>query len=399
MSENKKSTEPTREEIIDGLVLPLGSRSAPFALIGEEANFGPEDWAWLFLSMNREYADAFHERVQTKVNLYTGDDFQDPIGEDIWYDTDETCATRFGLAAWLNPSAPALPRFREKDDSWFFPLKRPIVEDYRRKEVSDRKYVRVGPTYSRQLDRYRHMVANETTYGYRRPLNIPTEPQSPGNTLGITWVAVDCSIPPEGQLSALRTQAFANRERLRDHGWTTNDDSNGASVVEISESDAFEHLHFRRSAGSTAQVTDLAAVWRAVQIDALGPIVSQMEFLAKRLGEIHEKLLLDGFAAPPPFRRFRNTLPSVKGDDGVPKNGGSYFKALLVIAELAMWGNDASKIAQLTGIIDENKRYRYSWQKQFHEDIDRYMDEARHMIDGGYRLLIHAQKPNASELD
>lgn len=379
--------------------MPLGPEAMPFALIGNETNLGPEDWAWLFLSMSDKYADAFHEHVQNNGDLYRGSDLEDVVGDCVWSDHDSRCAMQFGLAAWVSPSTPALPKLRNKDDSWFFPLKRPIAEDYRRKEVSDKKYVRVGPTYSRQLDKYPHLVANETTFGYRRPLNFPTGPQSPNDMLGITWAAIDCSIPPEGQVSALRALAVANRERLMDHGWKTNDDFDSVSVTDVSDSDAFEHLHFRKSAGARGKVTDLTTVWRAAQIDALGPIVSQTAFLAKRLGAIYQNLVLDGFAEPPPFRRFKNALPSMKDRDDEFRHGGSYVKALFVIAELVKWGHDANDIAQITGIVDENKRYQNNWQKQFHEDIERYMSEAQQMIEGGYRLLIHAQKPTPSELD
>lgn len=398
MSESKQLSDEARKDVLDELLLPLGPDAMPFALVGDEQNFHPEDWAWLFLSMNQEYRDAYYsEHAESNNGPNLASDLVEPDRGEIKPDHDGSCARRFGLAAWLNPSTKALPKLKNKEDSWFFPLKRPIAEDYRRKEVSDRKYVRVGPTYSPQLDKYPHLVANEASFGYRRPLSLPTGLQSANDTWGITWVAIDCSIPPDGQVSALRTLAFANRERLMDNGWKTNDEFRDVSVIDIAESDVFEHMHFKRSAGATNMVTDSTIVWRAVQIDSLGPIVRQIAFLLKTLGEAHQSLVDQGLAKPQPFRRFKNNLPPMKDQDREYLHGGSYLKALFVIAELAEWRHDANKIAQLTGIISGNDRYLNNWRQQFHGDIDAYITEAGRMIDSGYRFLIHAQKPNVSD--
>lgn len=397
MSESKQLSNEARKEVLDGLLLPLGPDAMPFALVGDEQTFRPEDWAWLFLSMNQEYWDAYAEHAEGNDGPNLASDLVEPDKCEIKPDHDGSCARRFGLAAWLNPRTTALPKLKNKKDSWFFPLKRLIAEDYRRKEVSDKKYVRTGPLYSRQLDKYPHLVTNEASFGYRRPLNLPTGLQSATDTWGITWAAIDCSIPPDGQVSALRTLAIANREHLMDNGWKTNDEFRDVSMTDIAESDVFEHMHFKRSAGATNMVTDSMAVWRAVQIDALGPIVRQIAFLLKTLGEVHQSLVDQGLAKPQPFRRFKNSLTPMKDRDGESRHGGSYLKALFVIAELAKWRHDAKKIAQLTGIISGNDRYLNNWRQQFHEDIDTYIAEAGRMIDGGYRFLIHAQKPNVSD--
>lgn len=397
MSEPKRLSDEARKDVLDGLLLPLGPDAMPFALVGDEQNFRPEDWAWLFLSMNQEYQDAYAEHAECNDDPNLANELVDPNKGEIKPDYDGSCARRFGLAAWLNPGTKALPKLKNKEDSWFFQLKRPIAEDYRRKEVSDRKYVRVGPTYSPQLDKYPYLIANEAPFGYRRPLNLPMSSQSASDTWGITWVAIDCSIPPDGQVSALRTLAFENRERLMDNGWKTNDEFRDVSVIDIAESDVFEHMHFKRSAGATNMVTDSTVVWRAVQIDSLGPIVSQIALLLKTLGEVHQSLVDQGLAKQQPFRRFKNSLMPMKDRDGESRHGGSYLKALFVIAELAKWQHDAKKIAQLTGIISGNGQYLNNWRQQFDENIDTYIDEATRMIDGSYRFLIHAQKPNTSD--
>jgi hypothetical protein len=401
MSEEKKLEGQDLSEIAEELLLPLGSKAMPFALSDRERAFGPEDWAWLFLSMNEKYAEAFEEHVQKcDVNNrgpHCGSEFAEEVGNKVWLDYDGQCASQFGIAAWLRPTTDTLPRLYSKDDSWFFPLKRPIAEDYRRSEVSEKKYFRSGPIYSRQLDKYPHLVANETTFGYRRPLNTPAAQQSPDEAFGIIWVAVDCSVPPEGQLSALRALATANREHLMAFGRKTNDYLDSFSVEDTFDSDAFKHLLFKKAVGATATLQDPTIVWRAVQIDALGPIVKQTEKLTSTLRTVHHDLVRKGLAVSSHSLRFQNALPSVKDRDGELRNGGSYLKALLVIAELARWGHNANNIARITGVVGGNHRYRYNWQKQFHENIEKYIDEALHMVEGGYRLLVHAQKPTSFE--
>lgn len=112
-----------------------------------------------------------------------------------------------------------LPRFEEESDSWFFPLMRPVSEDYRRTEVSTIPYERARSRDLRGLDTYPHIFANEAQFGYRVPpfvpspvLKLPSIPRKPysqyieapfpfdASTLGLVWVAVDCSIPPAGQV-------------------------------------------------------------------------------------------------------------------------------------------------------------------------------------------------------
>ena len=46
------------ESVRGGLTLPLLAGDEPFGL-SEAEYFTPDDWAWLFLSMNRDYAKAF----------------------------------------------------------------------------------------------------------------------------------------------------------------------------------------------------------------------------------------------------------------------------------------------------------------------------------------------------
>ena len=375
-----------------GLLLPLGPDIAPFELIGDEPNLGPDDWAWIFLSMNDDYRDAYDEHV--------GDEDLDLTIElagqhitGIKRDSDGTCAARFGLAAWVPPSLPNLPKFANSGDSWFFPLKRPVSEDYRRKEVSSVPYVRTWAPHAPKVDRYPYIFANETLFGYRRPRHVPLPDGSLTSTWSIIWVAIDCSIPPAGQILALSSQAWALREKLKSD-WPENDASDEFGVINIAGSDAFDHMHFNRASGATSAVVDLKNVWRAVQIDALGPIVTQLDFLFKALNEIHRDLIAKGLATTPPYERFKNSLPRTEDSDGSSRSGGNYLKALVILAELSKWGHDTRRISQITIGPSVGNRYSHKWKRLFEESIEDYIAQADQMIHGGYRLLIHTQRPN-----
>lgn len=392
-----RSTEVARQEINGALSLSLVDGPQPFALVGDEMKFGSDDWAWMFLSMNAEYRAAYEKQSHSLDPLLAGDIDPNAICG-IRADHDGSCALRFGLAAWLSPSSARLPKLSNENDSWFFPLKRPICEDYRRKEVSDANYIRRGPPYSRQLDRFPHLVANESTFGYRRPINIRSVPRTIDGTFNIIWVAIDCSVPPNGQVAGLRALALTNRRALMQNGWVTHDTSNGCSVLEVEKSEVFEHLRFKKAVGATNKVKDAGVLWRAVQLDVLAPITTQVDILLEMLSHVNQVLIAQGLAESPPFNRLKNVLPVVKDSDGESRHGGNYLKALHIIAELTEWGHDANKIAELTGVASETGRHLNRWRRQFHENLEKYTDQANLMVAGGYRSLVQAQKLEASEI-
>lgn len=389
-----QTVDEVTRNVLAALSLPLSAGPQPFSLVGDEAKFTSEDWAWLFLSMSSEYRDAYAARTLQDAESKVNQEISKLNNDEVKEDHDGSCASRFGLAARLNPSTERLPKLSHEQDSWFFPLIRPIAEDYRRREVSEKKYIRTGPVFARHLDKYPHLIANETTFGYRRPLILPSTPQYADDSVSITWVAIDCSIPPEGQITGLKALALANRGALIQIGRKTNKRFDRVSIEEVTKIEVFEHMRFKKSAGAVDQSGNLEVLWRAVQIDALGPIVSQTTLLQKTLSEVHATLVAGKLAKSPPFLRFKNTLNSTEDNDGVYRNGGSYLKALHVIAELTQWGHDANSIARITAINAEHGRHLHSWRHHFHEDLEKYIEEAQTMIDGGYKLLVHAQKPD-----
>jgi hypothetical protein len=408
MRKHPQFSEEAIEDARASLLLPLASEAMPFALVGDECNFGPDDWAWIFLSMDEGYRDAYQDRIES---LGAEDDKVGGADQgisqhlldrsnsiDVRADLDGSCRSRFGLAAWLSPTVSTLPHLKNKQDSWFFPLNCPISEDYRRKEVSNKVYVRTGPLYLSHIDKYPHLVVGETPFGYKPAATAPSRAQVRHADWALTWVAIDCSVPPDGQVSALKTLALMNRKHLVDFGYKTYDEMDEKAfqdaVVATANSDAFGHMHFRRAGGATKLAADISRLWWAVCVDALGPIGIQTDRILKTLKAEHEILLGQQLAEPPQFRRFKNTLPSAKDRDDQPRYGGSYLKALCVIAELSAWGWTANQIAKIVGVCDENNHHKNNWRKQFHEDIEAYIVDSEVMIRGGYRYLVQARKPD-----
>lgn len=393
---NNKShlDDDERRKILGELTLSLASDEMPFALLDSERDVGPDNWAWMFLRLNKEYRNAYFEQEQ---NAEEDPDIQSflvqPGNRHIKTDRDGTCKSRFGLSAWLNPNEPNLPLLKNKG-SWFFHLKRPVSEDYRRTEINEGEYVkRSGPPLPGRPS-YPHLESNETPLGYLTTHTLPRAIPGIRCDWGLTWVAVDCSVPPEGQVSALRTLAESNRAYLaKDWGFKTHDAAK--SIVEnLEDSDAFINMRFGTSRAGLHSAYDQGILWRAVCVDCLGPIVSQIDDCLSTLKEVHQRLVDSKLVTVPPFRRLPHELPGEKDKDGELRSGGNYLKALLMIAELAP-NYETNEIAEITGTHPRLGRYSHAWQELFHNSIDRYRDEALSLINDGYKWLIHYQKPDS----
>lgn len=389
---------------------------SPFELSEEESNYRPDDWAWSFLRLNDNYRDAYKAHVSDE-----DEDLSDElVGQQIpglKPDHDGTCARDFGLPVWIPLSIKELPRLRDASDSWFFPLKRPIAEDYRWAEVGTMHYKRSWSRYLPHLDRYPHVLANEALFGYRMPPSVPIPAiELPGfsrkphnqyikapapfdaSTLGLVWVAIDCSVPPVGQVSALADLAQVMCSALRAEGWKSRKNVRSIDIQRVENSDAFAHMNFLRSERATDKVANHKDVWRAVMIDSLAPIGHQQETLVKELWKTHRELIAKGLAQEPRFLRFKNTLSvSHRGQEGEPQlsSGGSYLKALLILAQLSQRGyTDPAEVAQILGLRSASDRYVGNWALHFDAEIDQHICDAQQMIIGSYRLLIHEQKPH-----
>ena len=377
--------------IREALTLPLLEGDEPFKL-SETENFSPDDWAWLFLSMNSDYAVDFERHAllwQTNqcdpdaaINAFC----EDGVNVDVIPDRDGTCRARFGLAAWVSPTLERLPRLRN-GGSWFFPLMCPVAENHQRNEVSDAPFV-PPPGPANPVSPYLRDV--ETPFCY---LPTNTIPRSSSHLSGkdsweLTWVAVDCSIPPDGQMQAITQLIGYHRKHLQSFNFKTYDDADTPTLITVGTSDVFSHMRFKRSAAGNSD-TNPGDLWFAICIDVLGPVVSQIDACTILLDQKHHELLDKGLAHSPLSARFMNTLPVKK--DG---SGGFRLKALHVLCELDNWSYTPNQIVEIIGGRKNSSGCPSSWRKDFIENIEDYIDEAKALVNGNYRWLIHAQKPS-----
>jgi len=187
----------------------------------------PDDWAWLFLRMNKDYRSAYvyakHQDDTENQNIARHLENQQDI-QNIRTDSDGICAKHFGLCAWLNPAVDRLPVLKY-DGSWFFPLKRLISEDPLRTEVSDKPYRHSKHPFSNDADAHPRLLANESLFGYHARGKV-TYPEARDAFYEATKgsmisVAIDCGVPPDGQIAALKALAEITQTHLRIHGQKT----------------------------------------------------------------------------------------------------------------------------------------------------------------------------------
>ena len=394
MSNNIRLSIKECQNIREGLTLALNSDEKPFALTEKEEKLGPDDWAWLFLSMSEEYKSAYDAHANSSNESKFSKYLKKESPGNIYIDHDGICRKDFGLAAWLSPTLEVLPELKNKKDSWFAPLKSVIPEDHLRKTISNDLYTRPTDPHSGNSSNYPYHIIQETPFGYHTT-GLPFF----GNRVisyewGLIAFAIDCSIPPDGQIASLKNIANRVREILKDHNKVTDDKLNDAIILDIKKSDVFKDVTFEMAKGAEDNVEEFHVLWRSVYINALGPVTTQVNQVLHELKKVHQKLQEENLAKHSPRLRFKNSLVSVRDSDGKSRNGGSYLKCLFVIAELVSRGREANQIAQIVGINHETGVYKNNWERHLHENIDDYMTEAAAMINGGYRLLIHAQKPD-----
>lgn len=394
MNNSKRLSDEDCQNIREQLSLKISPDEAPFALSKDEEEFGPDDWAWLFLRLNKTYQSAYANHPKTsnesKILEFVHEEDQGNIHADLV----GSCRRSFGLAAWLNYTQKILPKLNDEEDSWFAPLKAAIPEDHWRRAVSKEIYTRLTDPLSRRLDRYPYHLIRETPFGYQ----TAGLPSTVGHGAPVEWgwiaFAVDCSVPPNGQIASLKKVAKKVRNILIGHRKLTDDSLNETMILEIENSDVFNYMNFKIAGGAEDHVRDYEMLWRAVYLNVLGPITLQIDKILSELKIVHQKLQDDGLAKPSRHQRFKNKLDSSKDPDGVSRNGGSYLKCLILLAQLNDKGHDHNEIAQILDICSPTGRYKNTWRQQLHEKLDDYIDEAALMINGGYRILIQAQKPD-----
>lgn len=223
MSEEESPANP------EGLTLPLLSGDQPFALSDEEKRLSPDDWAWLFLSLNDDYRAAYAE-YRNKYNLrprggapskeapllsryiFEADD------REMMPDEDGFSARVFGIGAWLSPSVDRLPAIN--NGSWFFPLKRVGSTNHFPPKSSDRPHPHRTSPYIKG-DSAVHPLITETPFGYCLRTEAPQcTPRDVYASTKRNWIltVIDCRIPPAAQVATAKVLADLTCKLLKGSG-------------------------------------------------------------------------------------------------------------------------------------------------------------------------------------
>ena len=392
------------------LTLPLIENGPPFALTGCEPGFGPEDWAWLFLRLNDDYIKAYKDAqsgpASQQITRYLVDETR---SLDVRPDIEGVCKSRFGLSTWLNPELKHLPALKN-NGSWFFPLTRlgpsPLPLS------STQSQLNKGPVSIGALDDAEpHLLAQESPFGYQalRASLLLTPPQHFA-MLNRSWVLaiVNCSVPVAGQISALLKLARVKRKYLTSRGKLTEDHHRQIYTAVLDEWSTYlgtmaERFSNPASPGNVAPIHAAPQPdWQAIAVDSLGPIMLQIKQIRVKLVEAHRSNVIYGRALPQPIPgSLPKTLPN-RTINGTETTGGNYLKALLSVAELhRLYGRpNPPDVGQIMASIPMNGS-RMSlgnvWRGDFEENVEtRYLPRALALIEGGYRWLVHAQKPASS---
>lgn len=407
-------TEEQLNQLRNELHLTSDAGESIFQMNEEESKYSPDDWAWSFLRLSTNYEQSYNAHVDaSEDDLSQALILQQPSG--IKLDLDGICAEDFGLAAWLPPSTTKLPKLRNEKDSWFFPLRRLVSEDYRRLDVRETPPKLLSRHSPKSITEYPHIAANETLFGYREPLSVPIpiysnphhgKPQIKASgmfdvlTFSHVWVAVDCSVPPAGQMASLENLASMVRKALMNQDWRSRRSVRDVDVpiYDVETSGVFSHMKFKHASRPVEKSDEYPYLWRAVMIDSLAPIKAQAKQLLGQLTAIHAELIAAKLAQPPRTQRFKNTISfPQKNGHGASRisRGGSYLKAILTLAKLAKYGyTDPAEVAQIIGLHSPSGHYVGSWAHYFLDRLDEHVQVAIDMADEGYRMLIHEQKPN-----
>ncbi|MEO6921750.1 MAG: hypothetical protein ABI171_22290 [Collimonas sp.] len=379
------------------LSLKIATPERPFELVGNEENFGPEDWAWFFLRKNEKYITSYLEHKQKTR--------KDPVRK-LMGSLKQSSKVKaleifdhahFGLSDWVNPSE-LLPELG-KNESWFFPLKNLVLENYGLVSDYPEKYL-ISDTVHQQ-GRYPFLASKANAFGYKTPdTNEWNERAFEEPGIELMWVAVDCSVPVKGQMTSLLSLAKINRNYLSKKSNINQFKKSPAmqhAVERISECNIFNHFNFTPVTGAPESQLSLES-WRAVRINLLGNLVEQVGACEIKLNDIHKEAVKQKLATVP-HRRLRTDLPNVQSGNS-RGNGGHYLKAILTVYELHDQGWDDHEILHCTHIarIDPeteraNLHKQNAWKIKFGSDLDDHIATAKRYVEGDYRWLIHIQKP------
>ena len=373
------------------LSLSIAGSDEPFALVGREQHFGPDDWAWQFLRLNHSYQRDY----ATALEAHDPEDDCPPGALAIPKKHRERkirikeryCRMRYGLSTWLDPQNTRLPQLN-RGESWFFPLNRSPDSP---EEPSLR-------------------VAVEGVFAYWKVPFLGSFDRKRAERAGVTmqlfsrqdvWFAVDCSVPPFAQMKSVELISRLYRDWLREMKAEMHSrDANSPKFLPLKECSWFEAEAFD-TASAPAEKVAPNTVWFAIRIDVLEPIKEQVKEHLGRLNAKYLDLCKKGSAEPPVRERFRIELKGPRDDDGEYLSDGNFLKALVICAQLAQRGLDEDGTTQFIRKHAEKSlkaepqtlSNRDNWNLGFLTRVVNYREHARSFVKGGYRWLVHAKKP------
>jgi len=173
----------------------------------------------------------------------------------------------------------------------------------------------------------------------------------------------------------------------------------GSACVELAKCRWFDIEGFDVASAASEDVNS-ALLWRAIRVDVLGPIKAQLQSYQKLLMPAYQSFCDVGYANPPIRKRFRYELTGKLDDDGRYVTDGSFLKGMVICAQLAQHGLDDNDIVRFLcngtnpGVKDKTvSSVRRDWDLSFSDRVIKYREEARAFVKGGYRWLVHAEKP------
>jgi len=364
----------------------------PFALSDTEKAFGIDDTTWQFLRISDEYRKAFRlvskmpnhqDALETILNC-----LDSPLSVRIASAQDTTCWQKFGIAAWLDPDHELLPELHD-GDSWFFPLKRPVQEDFRRKDVGvEPPEEIVGPVPVS----YPLLLVEETPFGYRRIRRSGPDARYASRAI---CVAIDCSVPPNAQISTLEVLAYKHREYWTGDGIQTTH-AVDVVVADVDSDTMFSRMKFRRAHVLGVTKTDTAHLWRVVCIDTLGAIGKQISKCRTELQAAYRENRENNIFEDSWPERFLHQIPPAPKHGKAPKDS-SMLKALIRLAQ-EVGSEDyerdphlVNNIAKKIDLYPEGTA-RPEWSKYFHEQMQTlHLPLAQRLKNGLYKWLVHAE--------
>lgn len=389
------------------LTMKINFGARCFDLSIEEKSMKPDDWAWRFLRLNKQYQSAYRETVNKRqlaisegtprsiLNLHFVNNSSEAhrtvlLDEDI-------CRETFGLSTWLDPELEGLPTL-DPGDSWFSPLKAVIAEQrFEGLKTSVFGY--------RVLNKHlEHAAVSKKVNAKDQPehhLAGPDEPRRPWMDASV-WFLIDCSVPPDGQVDSIKCIAEKYASHMKDWKLTSTAFVHEACEIEsIADQGWVSSISLPVAAATTNRDSVSKETWRLAKVCLVGPFLSELEKCRYRLIREHESMVKSNFAVKPFQQRFRQFLDGTA--DGVGRDG-STLKAYLVIAEFNAAGiTDSREIIKTLakmGAGSELPKPEKSTHNPWLDDIeerailfDNHAKRGQAFVYGGYKWLIHTQNP------